>query len=60
MSYGVVLPGEDELASFNEIANPMLSRIEANREENIQLEALRDSLLPRLMSGELEVSSVEV
>jgi type I restriction enzyme S subunit len=34
--------------------------IRTNYEENCRLQALRDSLLPRLMSGEIDVSSVTI
>ena len=42
------------------IIKPMMEAIHNNIEENIRLVALRDSLLPRLMSGELDVSELDI
>lgn len=42
------------------IIKPMMEAIRTNSEENMQLAALRDSLLPQLMSGELDVSSLDL
>ena len=41
------------------IIRPMMDAIHTNSEENMRLAALRDSLLPRLMSGELDVSELD-
>ena len=43
-----------------EVVTPMMNAIHSNTEENIRLSSLRDALLPRLMSGELDVSEVEI
>ena len=51
---------DDEAKSVLAIIKPMMEAIHNNSEENIRLAALRDSLLPRLMSGELDVSSLEI
>lgn len=56
MNYPVVLPGEESLDYFNGLVIPMLDQIAVNRIENNRLATLRDTLLPRLMSGELDVS----
>lgn len=53
-------PDESELASFNAVVNPMMDTIIANQNESNRLVALRDSLLPKLMSGELDVSDLEL
>lgn len=58
MTYPVVLPSEEELAGFNTIASPLLEQIYSNRVENKRLSILRDTLLPKLMSGEIDVSAV--
>lgn len=42
------------------VIKPMIDAIHANTEENMRLETLRDALLPKLMSGEIDVSEVEV
>lgn len=60
MTYPVVLPSEEELAGFNTIASPLLKQIYSNRAENKRLSILRDTLLPKLMSGEIDVSAVQL
>ena len=54
-----IVPTEDEIAEFHAVAAPIFEKIKANQVENIALVSLRESLLPRLMSGELDVSAVE-
>ena len=60
MTYPVLLPSEEELAGFNTIASPLLEQIYSNRAENKRLSILRDTLLPKLMSGEINVSAVQL
>ena len=60
MTYPVVLPSEEELARFNTIASPLLEQIYSNRAENKRLSILRDTLLPKLMSGEINVSAIQL
>jgi len=58
MTYSVRVPSDAELAEFNGLATPILAQIENNRCENISLSALREGLLPKLMSGEIDVSNI--
>ena len=60
MTYPVVLPTENELEEFNAIAFPVLEQLNSNKVENKRLSALRDALLPKLMSGELDVSDIDL
>ena len=60
VTYPVVLPSEEELAGFNTIASPLLEQIYSNRAENKRLSILRDTLLPKLMSGEINVSAIQL
>lgn len=60
MNYPVVIPSQESLDLFNGIVVPMLDQIAANRIENARLAALRDTLLPKLMSGELDVSELDL
>lgn len=60
LTYPVVLPSEEELAGFNTIASPLLEQIYSNRAENKRLSILRDTLLPKLMSGEINVSAIQL
>ena len=59
LSYEVILPSEDELAEFQSLVSPMYAQIRINAVENDRLKRLRDSLLPKLMSGEIDVSAVQ-
>lgn len=56
----VVIPSEAELSAFNSIVQPFFAQIRNLRAENDRLAATRDTLLPRLMSGELDVSSIDL
>ena len=60
LNYGIVLPDEKTIRSFCSIASPMYDLIENNIIENQKLAATRDKLLPKLISGELDVSEVEL
>lgn len=59
MSYPVALPSEEELKEFNALALPVLAKIHSNKAENKRLSATRDALLPKLMSGEIDVSDIQ-
>lgn len=50
----------DAMCEFGKTALPVFNVIKNNSIENLRLAALRDTLLPRLMSGEIDVSEVEV
>ena len=54
----ISIPSDTKLEQFNSIADPLFSQIESNKKENIKLSTLRDTLLPKLMSGELSVEEV--
>ena len=56
----VPLPLESDLKKFNAVAEPMRKQIVHNSLENKRLTALRDALLPKLMSGEIDVSRVDL
>lgn len=58
-SLKVVLPDETILNKITDMYNPMFEQIVANLRENKALVEIRDSLLPKLMSGELEVSGLQ-
>ena len=55
-----VVPTNYELEEFHGFAAPMFAKIKANQIETDNLTALRDSLLPKLMSGELDVSDTGI
>ena len=60
MTYPVVLPSEKDLSEFNSVATPILTRIYSNRTESEKLSAIRDTLLPKLILGEIDVSSIQL
>ena len=60
LSYELTLPSEDELAEFQSLVSPMYAQIRINAIENDRLKRLRDSLLPKLMSGEIDVSTTQL
>lgn len=54
-SLQVIMPDQKVFEEFEEIVSPLFARIESLEQENSRLSTLRDTLLPRLMSGEIEV-----
>ena len=55
-----VVPTDAELVSFHSATAPMFEMIKTRQRENTRLAELRDSLLPKLMSGEIDVSAVQL
>lgn len=53
-------PDESQVDEFNEKTSALLDMISKLDEENKRLTALRDSLLPKLMSGELDISDLDI
>ena len=60
LSYELILPSGDELAEFQSLVSPMYAQIRINAIENDRLKRLRDSLLPKLMSGEIDVFTIQL
>ena len=56
----IFLPPDDLLEQFHQIVKPMFELIDENNVESQTLTITRDTLLPRLMSGELDVSNIEI
>lgn len=54
------VPLMTKIDRFEAVAHPIDELIRTNYEENCRLEAIRDSLLPKLMSGEIDVSAVQL
>ncbi|HHK8569622.1 TPA: restriction endonuclease subunit S [Vibrio parahaemolyticus] len=55
----VVLPSNELLAKFNEVMSPLMEKISDNHKQNQTLSNLRDTLLPKLLSGEIELGTSE-
>lgn len=56
----ILIPSDETIKEFEKIVAPMDAAIRNNYDEICRLQAVRDSLLPRLMSGELDVSSLDI
>lgn len=59
-AFEITLPDSSTLDSFDALTSPMMMQIVSNSFENKRLAAMRDTLLPKLMSGEIDVSSVQL
>lgn len=55
-----VVPTDEEITEFHSLAAPMFAKIKANQAEIRNLTLLRNTLLPKLMSGELDVSGIDL
>ena len=55
-----VVPTAEELEKFHSIAAPLFTMIKSNQQESKYLGELRDALLPKLMSGEIDVSGIQL
>lgn len=56
----IIIPPEADMKEFTETVNPLFHQMWSNQNENIKLADIRDALLPRLMSGELDVSELDL
>ena len=56
----VLIPCEEDYTSLTSIMQPIFELIISNRIEDRKLAALRDELLPKLMSGEIDVSAIQL
>lgn len=56
----IIMPDKKTLDEFELLAGTLMSQYEANAIENTKLSEIRDSLLPKLMSGELDLSDINL
>lgn len=56
----IFLPTDDLLEQFQQMVKPIFELIEKNNEENQALIVTRDTLLPKLISGEFDISDIEL
>ena len=59
LTYPIPNPGLEAVEDFCAFANPLYEQIKVNERNSTQLEELRDTLLPKLMTGEIDVSKVD-
>lgn len=55
-----IIPSKDALTAFDDLIQPVFAQIRNLRDENARLSGLRDTLLPKLMSSELDVSNIDI
>lgn len=56
----IIIPDKNTMDSFTETVTPLFEQIWANEDENTKLAEVRDALLPKLMSGEIDVSDIQL
>ena len=59
-AFEIMLPDTELLDAFDVITTPMVEQIVSNSIENKRLAIMRDALLPKLMSGEINVSNIQL
>ena len=60
MAYPICIPSAEYIEKFNQAVAPMLETVYTNRIEANNLANIRDTLLPKLMSGEIDVSEIQI
>ena len=56
----ILIPSKEVMARFTAMITPLFDTIWSNQEQNGKLASLRDTLLPKLMSGEIDVSDIQL
>lgn len=56
----ILIPDNATMTNFTKVVTPIFNKIWANEDENKQLALIRDTLLPKLMSGEIDVSGIQL
>ena len=59
-SVKIGIPSDEQLNKFNNLTSAMFKTIKNNESENIKLSELRDTLLPKLMNGEIDLDKIEL
>ena len=60
MMYPICIPSTEYISKFNQAISPMLETVYNNRNEVKELAYLRDTLLPKLMNGEIDVTKIKI
>ena len=60
MAYPAIIPTSEVLYTFNQTLHSLINKILANHSQAQTLATLRDTLLPRLISGQLRLPDAEV
>ena len=59
-SMSITIPHKESIQQFEKVVKPMDAVIESNYSENIRLQSIRDALMSKLISGEIDVSDVNL
>lgn len=59
-SIKIGIPSDEQLNKFNNLTSAMFKTIKNNESENIKLSELRDTILPKLMNGEIDLDKIEL
>ena len=60
MMYPICIPSTEYIEKFSSVIAPMLENIYTNRLESHEMATIRDTLLPKLMSGEIDLSNLDL
>ena len=58
--FDIYIPTKDELEEFNIVCKAIINKMNINQAENQKLEQIRDTLLPKLMNGEIDLDKIEI
>ena len=58
-SLPIAMLNDHSMSKYNELVRPLLALMKINEDENRKLATLRDTLLPKLMSGEIDLSEIQ-
>ena len=58
--FDIYIPTKDELEEFNIVCKAIINKMNINQAENQKLEQIRDTLLPKLMNGEINLDKIEI
>ncbi|MDK7187006.1 restriction endonuclease subunit S [Facklamia hominis] len=56
----ILVPTQKIMSQFTDILEPIFKKLWANQIENEEMSSLRDTLLPKLMSGEIDVANIDL
>ena len=57
--FPILIPKKEDMIEFTKLVVPMFDMITENENENMRLSSVRDALLPKLMSGEIDMSDIK-
>lgn len=56
----ILIPDQETIFKFEKIATTLMNLFEENSKENEKLSLLKDEILPKLISGEIDISSIKI